>query len=601
MLRKLNDILVKREKQKLIVLLLGAIFMSFLGALGVAPIMPFILVAADPAAVMENKYVQPILEFLPFINAENLLLWMGICVVTFVVLAASSNLGFKWLMTRITWGIANTMALRLLENYCYSPYEIFLTKDTKRMSFKILNEIGTLAVGILNPIAMLLASAFTTLFLFTLLLLADYRISLIIMVGLGSTYVIIYFIFKKNVADLGKGRVGQASDRFIAAEEILQNIKATKVFGKERFFLEKFSRASHAFTNTQSKAPLYMESPRALLETITFGGIVVVLLYIDTKGGLSLYLPKLSLFALAGYRLLPSLQQIYFSLTDIKYHLGGLEALHSDITELKFDVSKEERKAISNNEIQFNRNISLTNIGFSYPNADEPLFNGLDLTIEKGQRVAFIGSTGSGKSTLVDLIMGLLTPQTGDIFIDDKKLTKSDWYTWRKRVGYVPQEIYLINDTIRKNIAFGLYNSEIPEDDLLAAAQIAEISEFIETELDDGYNTTVGERGIRLSGGQKQRIGLARALYHKPDVLVLDEATSALDNKTERSIMQSIDHLPMDLTIIMVAHRLSTVKKCDAIYVMDKGVIVDHGSYDDLKLRCKLFEEMDEQPQEVAS
>jgi ATP-binding cassette, subfamily B, bacterial PglK len=601
MLRQLSEILDKREKQKLVILLFGAIFMSFLGALGVAPIMPFILVAADPSAVLENEHLKPLFEVLSFVNEDNILLYMGICVITFVVLAASSALGFKWMMTRITWGIANTMALRLLQSYCYSPYEIFLTKDTKRMSFKILNEIATLAVGILNPLATLFASIFTTLFLFTLLLLADFRISLIILVSLGSTYSIIFLIFKKNVVTLGKGRVGQASDRFIAAEEILQNIKATKVFGKERFFLEKFSKASHAFTNAQSKAPLYMESPRALLETITFGGVVVVLLYIDTQGGLNQYLPKLSLFALAGYRLLPSLQQIYFSMTDIKYHIGGLEALHSDITELRMELSEVEKEASPDHRITYNREIRLHGIGFSYPKADAPLFNDLSLSIKKGQRVAFIGSTGSGKSTLVDLVMGLLTPQKGEVYIDDLKLSDSDWKTWRRRVGYVPQEIYLINDSIRKNIAFGLYDNQIPEPDLIQAARIAEISDFIETELEEGYDTNVGERGIRLSGGQKQRIGLARALYHEPDVLVLDEATSALDNKTERSIMKSIDNLPMDLTIIMVAHRLSTVKKCDVIYVMEKGIIVDHGSYDELKLRCKLFEEMKEQAQEVSS
>ena len=188
MLRQLSEILDKREKQKLVILLFGAIFMSFLGALGVAPIMPFILVAADPSAVLENEHLKPLFEVLSFVNEDNILLYMGICVITFVVLAASSALGFKWMMTRITWGIANTMALLLLQSYCYSPYEIFLTKDTKRMSFKILNEIATLAVGILNPLATLFASIFTTLFLFTLLLLADFRISLIILVSLGSTY-----------------------------------------------------------------------------------------------------------------------------------------------------------------------------------------------------------------------------------------------------------------------------------------------------------------------------------------------------------------------------------------------------------------------------
>lgn len=594
MYQKLNDILVSREKFKLFILLIASMFMSLLGAFGVAPIAPMIGLAASPAIVLENPYLQWGLKYLTFLNEDNILFYAGIVVIAFIMLASGSALGFRWLSTRITWGIANTMALRLLENYCYSPYGIFLTKDTKQMSFKILNEITTLTIGILQPLAHLFASIFTSLFLFALLLLVDTKISLIILVSLGITYIGVYFLFRKNIDRLGKKRVSEAADRYEVGEEILQNIKTTKVFGKEMFFLQKFSHASHQFTEAQSRAPLYMHSPKALIETITFGGIVAVILYIDTQGGLMNYLPKLSVFALAGYRLLPSLQQIYFSLTDIKYHLPGLDELHKDIMELPFEIAQKAKSEVPPSSINYESDISLRNVSFRYPTVENNLFTNLNLEIKKGQRVAFIGSTGSGKSTLVDLIMGLLDPQTGGVHIDGHKLENADWVAWRNRVGYVPQEIYLINESIRKNIAFGLYKSEISEEGLREAAEIADIREFIETELEEGYETYAGEGGIRLSGGQKQRIGLARALYHKPDILVLDEATSALDNKTEKSIMKSIDKLPHELTIIMVAHRLTTVKDCDVIYVLSRGEIVDHGTYDELKDRCKLFLEMDE-------
>lgn len=599
MFQKLNSILEKREKFKLGILLLASVFMSLLGALGIAPIMPFIALAAQPEVILSNQTAQKVLVHLPFITADNILLYAGLLVIIFIILSTAATLGFRWLSARVSWGISNTMALRLLEDYCYSPYEIFLTKDTSKMSFKILNEINTFTLGILLPLAHLFSSLFTTFFLFALLLVVDYQISLIIMLSLGITYVVIYLLFKKTITSLGEKRVGQASDRFLAGEEILKNIKTTKVFGKEMFFLQKFSRASHKFTEARSKAPLFMHTPKALIETITFGGIVAVILYIDTQGGLTAYLPKLSLFALAGYRLLPSLQQVYFSLTDIKFHLPGLDELYSDISELPFDVAKEAKSIIPPKSIPYEKGIFLKNIEFAYPGSEKPLFSGLNLEIFKGQRIAFIGSTGSGKSTLVDLIMGLLRPQIGDILVDEKTLIKSDWVAWRRRVGYVPQEIYLINDTIRKNIAFGLYDNEISENDLQEAARIADIKDFIENELEEKYETIAGERGIRLSGGQKQRIGLARALYHKPDVLVLDEATSALDNKTERAIMRSIDKLPQDLTIIMVAHRLTTVKDCDKIYVLNHGEIIDSGTYDDLKDRCNLFLEMEEAHQEI--
>lgn len=599
MLQKLNAMLVRREKIKLFILLAASLFMSLLGALGIAPIMPFIALAAQPDIILNNEIAKQILVYFPFINTENILLYAGILVIIFIIISTGATLGFRWLSARIAWGISNTMALRLLEDYCYSPYEIFLTKDTSKMSFKILNEINTFTLGILLPIAHLCSSLFSTFFLFALLLVVDHQISLIIMLSLGATYVIIYLLFKKSITALGMKRVGQASDRFLAGEEILQNIKTTKVFGKEMFFLQKFSRASHKFTEARSKAPLFMHTPKALIETITFGGIVAVILYIDTRGGLTAYLPKLSLFALAGYRLLPSLQQVYFSLTDIKFHLPGLDELYSDISELPFDLAKEAKRVTPPGSIPYEHGIFLKNIRFAYPGTEKALFQDLNLEILKGQRIAFIGSTGSGKSTLVDLIMGLLQPQEGHVFIDDKILQKSDWVAWRRRVGYVPQEIFLINDSIRKNIAFGLYDNEISDTGLYEAARIADIKDFIENELDEKYETVAGERGIRLSGGQKQRIGLARALYHKPDVLVLDEATSALDNKTERAIMRSIDRLPLDLTIIMVAHRLTTVKDCDKIYVLNHGEIVDSGTYDDLKDRCNLFLEMEETHQEI--
>lgn len=584
----------------MVVLLFASIFMSLLGAFGVAPIAPLIGLAAQPSLVLDNHYAQIVLGYLTFINEDNILLYAGLMVIAFIMLAALSNLGFRWLSTRIAWGIANTMALRLLENYCYSPYRIFLTKDTKQMSFKILNEINTLTIGILLPLAHLFASIFTSLFLFTLLLLIDPQISMIIFVSLGITYVGVYLLFRKNVGSLGKKRVGEASDRYMVGEEILQNIKTTKVFGKEMYFLQKFSRASHRFTEAQSRAPLFMHSPKALIETITFGGIVAVILYIDSQGGLTEYLPKLGVFALAGYRLLPSLQQIYFSLTDIKFHLAGLDELHKDIMELPFELAQKTKAETPPSSVPFSSDITLRDVRFQYPTAEAPLFNGLDLEIKKGQRVAFIGATGSGKSTLVDLIMGLLDPQEGGVYVDGRQLKNADWMTWRTRVGYVPQEIYLINESIRRNIAFGLYQSEISEADLKDAAQIADIREFIETELEQGYDTNAGERGLRLSGGQKQRIGLARALYHKPDVLVLDEATSALDNKTEKAIMKSIDKLPRELTIIMIAHRLTTVKDCDVIYVLSQGDIVDQGTYDELKDRCQLFLEMEEQNEAAA-
>jgi ABC-type multidrug transport system fused ATPase/permease subunit len=298
------------------------------------------------------------------------------------------------------------------------------------------------------------------------------------------------------------------------------------------------------------------------------------------------FLPTLTIYAFGAYRLLPTLQKIFRAIAGIKYHIPIIENLYKDFIQLpdgKILIDEDVAR------MEITRTISFKNIDFRYKNTHRNIINNQSITIEANTSIALVGPTGCGKTTFADILLGLLEPQAGKIYIDDVEINDSNRKNWQKNLGYVPQSIYLTDDTIRNNIAFGISPEKINEDSIVKAAQLANIHNFIMNELENGYDTIIGERGIRLSGGQRQRIGIARAVYHDPSVLILDEATSALDTLTENAIMDAIKNIRYKKTIIMIAHRITTVKNCDIIYMMDKGTIVDSGEYNELYARNKAF------------
>jgi ATP-binding cassette subfamily C protein len=309
-----------------------------------------------------------------------------------------------------------------------------------------------------------------------------------------------------------------------------------------------------------------------------------------TRGGASDVIPLVSLFAFAGYRLLPAMQKVFQAATSIYFNQAILDTLHQDLTE---DVTKRDLEI--GEPIFFTKEIRLKNLSFSYPETSVTVLANINLTIRKNSTVGFVGTTGSGKTTLVDILLGLLVAQEGGLFVDDVPLTSQRQRAWQQIIGYVPQDIFLSDDTVARNIAFGLADEKIESDKVQAAAKIAALDTFISEELAHGYETIIGERGLRLSGGQRQRIGLARALYENPAILVLDEATSSLDGVTETAVMKAINNASKDRTVIMIAHRLSTVRDCDVIYLMEKGSIVAHGTFVELMETNATFKNMAKQ------
>ena len=361
----------------------------------------------------------------------------------------------------------------------------------------------------------------------------------------------------------------------------MMGIKDIKLKSLERNFIGRFRQPSIDNARFSAQGLVIAILPRYLLETVAFGGIIsIILILLSNDVLISEIIPVLSLYAVAGYRLLPAVQNIYSAQSMIKYNRPALMIIINDLKE----IETEEKNELSNEVdqiIKFDRKITVNDIFFKYPKSKKNVINGISLSILKNTSIGFAGSTGSGKTTLIDVILGLLDPKKGNIIVDDTIINNQNLLSWQNKISYVPQTIFLIDESISSNIAFGIKREEIDHDKVAKAAQLANLDRFVE-DLPEKYDTLVGENGVKLSGGQRQRIGIARALYNEPEVLVLDEATSALDGITENYVMEAIESLSNKLTLIIVAHRITTIENCDMIYFLEEGKIKDYGTYNEL-------------------
>jgi ABC-type bacteriocin/lantibiotic exporter with double-glycine peptidase domain len=399
---------------------------------------------------------------------------------------------------------------------------------------------------------------------------------------LGGMYGLIYLLIRKKISRIGIVRIRANTERFKTVGEVFGGIKDVKLLGKEQVYLTHYSRVALKFESVQATLQVLTQMPKFALETIAFGGILLLVISLFViSGEIQNVLPLIALYTFAGYKLMPAIETIFKALAGIRGSIASLDLLYKEIENYK-TYKTEGDEDYDHSRIPFKRSLELNNIIFTYKGMDIPVIDKMTLSIKANTTVGFVGPTGCGKTTTIDIILGLLNPQTGKVLVDGVPVVKNNLRSWQNQLGYVPQQIYLLDDTIISNIAFGVPDDKIDMEAVIRAAGIANIQSFIENELPGGYKTVVGERGVRLSGGQRQRIGIARALYYDPAVLVFDEATSALDNITEAAVMDAIDNIMGTKTIIIIAHRLTTVKKCDAIYYMEKGKVIAQGTYDEL-------------------
>jgi len=390
----------------------------------------------------------------------------------------------------------------------------------------------------------------------------------------GGFYLLVFVWLRPRTREVSNGLQHYTVGFWKNTNQFLQGIKTVLVHGKSRHFMDRALEHSARIGDFSSKIPIYSNGPRYLIEPVAFGGLMAVVVFLALRGrSFSDILPNLTVMAFAGYRLLPALQLLYAQVVTIAANNYTLKQLEEEILEIEKLVPAAVI-APAGKPLAFQKKLRLENITFQYASATAPVLINFSVEISKNESVGIAGSSGSGKSTLVDLILGLHQPQSGVIRVDEEPLTGKNLDAWRRLIGYVPQDIYLLDDTIEANIAFGIDPKQVDAAALREAALGAQIWDFIEKDLPQGMQTSVGERGVRLSGGQRQRIGLARALYHRPQVLILDEATSALDHQTELAVMETIHRLQGTLTIITIAHRLSTLERCDRVIRLDKGKIV---------------------------
>lgn len=596
-LRTFFDLLTPREKRNLGLLFIAVVIMAGLEVVSVASIMPFLSVAADPASVQENAYLNWTYETLGFENTNSFLIALGIAALVAMVVSNVFIIFTTWALYRYAWGRNHTLSYRLLKSYLYRPYEYFLTRNSSELGKNILEEVKEVVNEMLIHVLRGGAKAIVAVFIVGFLVLIDPTVAVLAAIVLGAAYTTIYFVVKKRLDTYGEKRVLTNSNRYKVVSEAFGGIKEVKLSGKEEAFLDQYGTPSKQYSRYQARYRILGLAPRYILEIVAFGGIILIAVYlIAVQDSVQQVVPMLGLYAFAGYRLMPALQKAFKGVASARFNISALEAIRQGLQDRKVAVSEVNNNGTVGkgtvSALTLSSQLRLDDVCFTYPDANEPAINHLSLEIPAHTTVGFVGKTGSGKTTAVDLVLGLLRPQKGAISVDHIPLNDENLRRWQKNIGYVPQHIYLADDTIAQNIAFGVQKDKIDMGAVKDAAYRAHIHDFVEEELPEAWNTMVGERGVKISGGQQQRIGIARALYHNPSVLVFDEATSALDQATEASVMEAIYDLEGDHTMIMIAHRLSTVKRADNIVMLEQGKKVGEGTYEELAARHEKFQSM---------
>lgn len=592
MLKKLLELMTPPERKRAGVLMGMILVMAFLDMLGIASIMPFMAVLTNPELVQANAMLNTIFTISRQIGVQTtdqFLFALGALVFVLLVTSLAFKALTTYAQTRFALMREYSFGKRLVEGYLHQPYSWFLNKNSADLGKTILSEVGTVVSSGLVPLMLLIAQSTVAFALLILLIIVDPLLAFNVGIVLGLAYISIFVAVRGWLKRLGQARIKANRERFTVVSEAFGAAKEIKVNGLEKAYSQRFAKPAEIWAKGQATAEVITLLPRFALEAVAFGGMLLVVLYLMTKSGsFAAALPIIVLYAFAGYRLMPALQQIYGAFTSMRFVGPALDALHKDLKSLQ--AANIQDALIT--PLSLTQAIELNQVSYKYPNATKPALKDININIQAHSTVGFVGATGSGKTTAVDVTLGLLEPQKGHLSVDGQPITAANRREWQRAIGYVPQHIYLSDDSVAANIAFGLNAEDIDQQAVERAAKIANLHEFVSNDLLHGYATTVGERGVRLSGGQRQRIGIARALYHEPQVLILDEATSALDSLTEYAVMEAVNNLGHDITIILIAHRLNTVRQCDQIYLLERGKLKAHGTFEELTQTNKQFRAM---------
>ncbi|EGP2595370.1 ABC transporter ATP-binding protein [Campylobacter coli] len=558
MLKKIFFILSKEDKKFLFSLLLFSVFISFIESFAISLVMPFITLASDFSYFDKNKYLIQLKDYLA-LPVFEIIVYFGVVLIVFYVLRALLNSYYFHLLARFSKGRYHAIAYKVFAKFLNTDYENFTQKNQSEILKSITGEVYNLSTMI-SSFLLMMSEIFVVLLLYTLMLLVNYKITLFLSLFMIINAFILIKVLSPIVKKAGLKREEAMKNFFEILNTNLNNFKLIKLKTKEDGVLNLFKTQSEIFARANITNESVSAMPRIYLEGVGFCVLVfiVVFLVFKNQSDISGILATISIFVLALYRLMPSANRIITSYHDLLYYRSSLDII--------YQILKQKEESLGEEKIDFDKELRLENLTFGYKDKKN-LFTCLNLSIKKGEKIAFIGESGCGKSTLVDIIIGLLSPREGRVLVDKNELNMKNVKNYRQKIGYIPQNIYLFNDSIAKNISFG---DEVDEEKLQRVIKQANLEHFVKN-LPQGVQTKVGDGGSNLSGGQKQRIAIARALYLDPEILVLDEATSALDMESEARIMDEIYKISKDKTMIIIAHRLSTITRCDSIYRLENG------------------------------
>lgn len=582
---KVLTILSPAQRRRLLLLVPAVILCALLETAGVVAIVPFLALLSDPTAVGRSQMLSWAYDALGFATQERFFFAVGAGLLVLVTVGNVVNALTNWALLHFSWMANHTLGLRLLESYLGRPYGYFLGQNTAELAKNILAEVSSVVGGIVVTLVQLVAKCVGMASILVALLIMNPLMAVGVGGVFGGSYGVLFFFIRKKLSADGRHRLVANEQRFKIAAEALGGVKELKLYGLESLVAQSFQAPSHRFAALQANTAVISQFPRYALESIAFGGVLLIVLALLGAGeALAQALPVLGLYAFAAYKTLPGLQVVFAGLTQIRFNLSSLDLLYRDL--------HREQPAppppFPDQPVEFAQQLEIDDVHFTYANAERAAVGGISLVLRPGEWIAFVGPTGSGKSTLVDLLLGLLRPNRGELRVDGTSVDDAQLQAWQQHVAYVPQQIFLVDDTVARNICFGVPPHLVDDTRMRAAARMAQIDAFIAGELPKGYETLIGERGVRLSGGQRQRLGIARALYRAPRLLVLDEATSALDNETEARFFAAL-RAASAISVVSIAHRLTTTRGFDRIYVVEGGVVVDQGHYDELVQRNHQF------------
>ncbi|MBR2514704.1 MAG: ABC transporter ATP-binding protein [Halomonas sp.] len=599
LLKDLYSLMTPTQRKRFMRLQVLVVIMAFAEIASVAAIAPFMAVVGDMSRLEGESILAQLYVFSGAESPRSFLFWLGSGVLLVMVVGAVFSMITTWRMSMFAHSIGAQISQRLYAHYLHQPWLFHANTSSSQLTKQVAQETGRVTGSIFQPVMQMNAKLVMALFMIIGLVAYDPSVAAGGLLVFVLAYSLLYKVVRKRLANNGKNISRMNALRYKLMNEGFGGIKDVLLLGRQQLFVDRFQVTSDTLARSQGVNHALGEVPRYAMQLIAFGSVMVLVLYLlgVHQGNLGNILPILSVYALAGYKLMPAFQQAYQSLAKIKGNMAAFESIRSALQESYKQAVADEalggKRERINDKMMVNDAIALRNVTFHYPGKQLPALNSVNITIPGKQVIGLVGASGSGKSTAIDMILGLIEPLGGGLLVDGEPISDANRRQWQNSVGFVPQHIFLADATIRENIAFGIPTEDIDEARINRAVQMAHLEELMQ-ELPEGLETCVGERGVQLSGGQRQRIGIARALYDDADVLILDEATSALDGITEKLIMDAIHDFSGKKTIIMIAHRLATVTQCDSIYLLANGQVIDQGSYSELSSRNPIFQSMTE-------